>query len=127
MGDIKRRLDRLESDTQAGPEDERKREKDRAGALHMAECSNRDSRRDGLDPFFEITESGEVFSTYDGRPVTDGHQALCEQWYWQNLAWGVRGYDEETESFYTPEGEFALFRTDFDLARVFQLDSGGEG
>ena len=58
MGDIKRRLDRLEGETRAEPGDERKREKDRAAALHMAECSNEEGRRDGLEPFFEITESG---------------------------------------------------------------------
>ena len=125
MGDIKRRLGRLEGETRTEPEDERKREKDRAAALHMAECSNEEGRRDGRDPFFEITESGEVFSVHDGRLITDGRQALCEQWYWQNLVWGVRGYDEKTEAFYTPEGEFALSRTDFDLRRVFLLNSSG--
>ncbi len=127
MGDIRRRLDRLEGETQARPEDEHKREKDRADALHMAECGNRDARLDGLEPIFEITESGEVFSTHDGRPVTDGHQALCEQWYWLHLKWGVSGYDEETEAFYTPDGELALSRTNFDIARVFRLGSGGGG
>ena len=126
MGDIERRLSRLEGETRTEPEDERKREKDRAAALHMAECSNEEGRRDGREPFFEIT-AGEVFSAYDGRPITDGHQALCERFYWQNRAWGVGGYDEETEAFYTPAGEFALSRTTFDLRRVFQLTSGGEG
>ena len=123
MGDIKRRLDRLEGETRTEPEDERKREKDRAAALHMAECSNEEGRRDGRDPFFEITESGEVFSVHDGRPVTDGRQALCEQWYWQNLFWGVRGYDEETEAFYTSDGKFALSRADFDFPQVFRLST----
>lgn len=131
MGGIKRRLDKLEGDTQAGPEDAHKQEKERAAALHMAECSNRDNRREGLDPFFEITESGEVFSAHDGRPVTGGRQALCERFYWQHLLWGIRGYDEEAEAFYTPEGEFALSQTDFDLPRLFRLNSStrnrGEG
>lgn len=123
MGDISRRLGRLEGETRSEPEDARKREKERAAALHMAECANRDSLRDGLDPPFEITGSGEVFSVHDGRPVTRGHQALCERLYWQYLAWGIAGFDEEAEAFYTPAGEFALSRTDFNLARLFRLNS----
>ncbi len=93
----------------------------------MGECANRDSRREGLDPPFEITESGEVFSVHDGRPVVSGHQALCERFYWQNLAWGVPGHDEAAQAFYTLDGEFALSRTDFDFARLFRLNSSEGG
>ena len=124
---IKKRLDILEGDIRATPEDireqDREREKERADALHVAECSNRDSRREGLGPFFKTTESGEVFSAYDGRPVTRGHQALAERLYWRYLAWGVRGHDEEAEALYTPEGELALSRTRFNLAQTFRLAS----
>ncbi len=127
MGTMRRRLERLETSTQSVSEDPHEREKERAGALHMAECANRDSRRDGLDPPFEITESGEVFSAYDGRPVTNGHQAFCERFYWQNLAWGVPGHDEDAEAFYTPEGEFAVSRTELHFQRLFRLNSSEGG
>ncbi len=62
-----------------------------------------------------------MLCTYDDRPVVTWNQTLAEEWYWQNLAWGVRGHDEETEAFYTPEGELALSRTRCDLARTFRL------
>ena len=34
--------------------------------------------------------------------------------------WGVGGHDEETEVFYTPEGELALSRTYCNIVRVFR-------
>lgn len=88
-----KRLSRLEhgGNRDEVEDDVHKQKRERANALHMAECSNRDSRREGVEPFFEITESGEVFSAYDGRLVVTGHQALCERLYWRCLAWGVRG------------------------------------
>ncbi len=116
-----RRLSRLEHGVNRDEvEEERKQKGERADALHVAECSNRDSRREGLEPFFEITENGEVFSAYDGRPVTRGYQAHCEGLYWQYLAWGVRDliHDEDAQEFCTQGGELALSRTYMHLRRL---------
>jgi hypothetical protein len=62
---------------------------------------------------FTITEAGEVFCTRDGKPVTTYPQTLAEVWYWRELLeWGTPGliHDEESEAFFTPDGELALSR-----------------
>jgi hypothetical protein len=100
------------------PEDERerKREEWRAHIRHAAECANRDRGRENLEPIFEITDDGTVY-TFDGRLVDDRHQSLAETFYWMEVGWGSPGlvHDEEEEAFYTLEGELAVSRTRCDL------------
>lgn len=120
---LDKRLSRLEREAvrdEVG--DERKREKERADALHMARCANGEGRRDGLEDIFEITEDGEVYNAHDGRPVVTGHQALCERFYWSELWWGDRGFihDEGAQEFRTPDGEPVVSRTYVHLPRLFR-------
>jgi hypothetical protein len=122
MGDVRRRLDRLERDF-AGPEPEAS-PKDRARTLQDAEQSIERSRREGGEPVFEITPSGEVLCTHDGRPVEDWHQTLAEEWYWMQVEYHTAGvghftHDQEAQAFYTSKGELALSRTACHLDRLF--------
>jgi hypothetical protein len=75
-------------------------------------------------PIFEITEDGGVLCARDGRPVTNFHQTLAEEWYWQELEWGAPGlvHDEEAQAFYTQSGELALSRDRVDLQRLMGKD-----
>ncbi len=110
------RLKRLEAQRGAPEETTEDRERIR----QEAEQLNDARRRDGEEPVFEITESGEVLCTYDGKPVTSYHQTLAEDWYWRQVEWSIEGHDEEAQAFYTPEGELALSRTYCNLERVFR-------
>jgi hypothetical protein len=79
---------------------------------------------------FTIEEDGLVYSTRDGKPITEYHQTLAEVWYreeceqgWLNLI-----HDEEAEAFYTPDGELALSRDRADLRYMFDaIKDPGEG
>jgi hypothetical protein len=77
------------------------------------------------EPPFTITEDGEVFCTWDGKPVTDSHQTLAKTWYWKFHDEGdnPRGlvHDEETQGFYMPEPphELAFSRDRCYLPRYF--------
>jgi hypothetical protein len=74
------------------------------------------------EPPFAIGEDGAVFSTRDGKPITDSHQTLAEQWYFDYVAMGNPGelyHDEETQGFYMPNGELAFSRDRCYLPRFF--------
>ncbi len=61
-----------------------------------------------------------MFSSRDGKPITDTRQTLAEPWYWEEVeVWGGEGlvHDEEAQAFYTPSGELALSRNLVDLQR----------
>jgi hypothetical protein len=105
--------------TEQQPEDEREREMWRSHIRHSAESANRSRQREGLEPIFEITEDGTVY-TFDGRLVDDYHQSGAEHFYWMQVAWGGPGlvHDEEAEAFYTPDGELAVSRTHFDIRHL---------
>jgi hypothetical protein len=71
------------------------------------------SRREGTEAVFEITDKGDVLCARDGKPVTESHQTLAEEWYWDYVEMGNPGgliHDEETEGFYMPNGELAFSR-----------------
>jgi hypothetical protein len=115
MGDIKRRLDKLEEHARTDPDEERRREE----AEHANYCGW--GGEIGRWPLFEIDEAGgDVFCTHDGKPVTHARQILAECFYWQELEWGGRGliYDEEPQAFYSPEGELAVSRDRVDLQHL---------
>lgn len=122
MGGLERRLSRLEGTALRGEriEDEHEREKRDRMIRDGAEGANDRRRREGEEPVFEITEEGAVFCTHDGRPVTNYHQTLAEEWYWQELEWGFPGlvHDEGAQAFYTPSGELAISRDRVDLRHL---------
>jgi hypothetical protein len=66
----------------------------------------------GDEPPFTIAEDGAVFSTRDGRPITDYAQTLAGVWYWQEVDRGKLhlNHDEEAQALYTPEGNLAISR-----------------
>jgi hypothetical protein len=76
-------------------------------------------------PPFEITENGEVFCTRDDKAITDSHQTLAEQWYWEfhDEGYNPRGliHDEEVQAYYMPEPpyELAFSRERCHLTRYF--------
>jgi hypothetical protein len=102
----KKRLERLEED-QAVPEGDLKAtEKRRKVIREQAEHANR--CQDWFEePLFEITDEGDVLCAHDGRPVTDPYQTLAEKFYSMEVGFGGEGlvHDEETQEFFTPEGE----------------------
>ncbi len=78
-------------------------------------------------PAFVIDEEGSVFSSRDGKPITELRQTLAEEWYWKEAEeWGGEGlvHDEEAQAFYTRSGELALSRDLVDLRR-FMGDARG--
>ncbi len=120
---IRSRIEKLEDDRRPEPEDERERQKWRERILYEANRMNENREREGREPVFEITDSGDVFCAHDGRPVTEFSQTLAEDWYWQELEWGKPlglVHNEEAEAFYTPEGELALSRYVVDLRHLFR-------
>jgi hypothetical protein len=121
MSSLERRLERLEDAARPEPEAEQEREKWRERIREAAEQSIERSRREGKEPVFEITDSGDVFCTHDGRPVTEWRQTLAEEWYRQELEWGSPDliHDEEREAFFTLEGDLALSRYVVNLRHLF--------
>ncbi|MDP9474812.1 MAG: hypothetical protein M3R38_03830, partial [Actinomycetota bacterium] len=91
---------------------------------HAAEdLADENFLRDDDVPPFEITPSGEVFCSRDGKPVTTYHQTLAEVWYWQHVEWGNPGglvHDEEEQAFFTPKGELALSRDYVSVGHLFR-------
>jgi hypothetical protein len=77
------------------------------------------------EPPFEITQSGEVFCTRDGKPVTTYHQTLAEVMYseFHDGGYNPRGLirDEESQGYYMPEPphELAFSRDRWYLPRYF--------
>ncbi len=115
----KKRLERLEEDHAVLGEDPKATEKRRKVIREQAEHANRCQDR-FEEPLFEITEEGDVLCAHDGRPVTDPHQTLAEKFYWMEVGFGGEGlvHDEETQEFFTPEGELALSRDFVHLERL---------
>ncbi len=89
--------------------------------IHDAQRSKERRQREGKEPFFVITDEGEIY-TRDCRPVTEYHQTLAEEFYWQRVEWGGLGFvhDEEAEAFYTQEGELAVSRTRANLQHILR-------
>jgi hypothetical protein len=111
---IERRLRKLEGHATPG-EPPAEAEQGRKEIREQAEHANRCGWGEKTDrhPLFEIDEDGDVFCTHDGKPVTDSHQTLAEEFYWMEVDWGASPglvHDEEAQAFYTPGGELALSR-----------------
>jgi hypothetical protein len=122
MRGARRRLERLEPGARpvgVPPEDERER------IAHDANRSNERRRSEGREPIFEVDGGGEVFCAHDGKPVTEYHQTLAEEWYWQFREEGLnpRGliHDEATHGYYMPDPphELAFSRDRCYLPRFF--------
>jgi hypothetical protein len=71
-------------------------------------------------PPFRIDEEGAVFSSRDGKPITEYAQTLAEFWYWEEVDERELYliHDEEAETFYTPEGNLAISRDRVDFRHV---------
>ena len=140
-------MSKLEGIPRPVPEDERQREEERKRIRQEAERMNERyiemrpiERRlaeleddtaaverlggDGLPPF-TITEDGEVFSSWDGKPISTFHQTLAEEWFWwfHEGSANPRGliYDEATQGYYMPDPphELAFSRERCYLPRFF--------
>ena len=118
MGDMERRLERLETLAGDGVEET---VAERAERLRMiregAESANDRALRDGRIPPFVIAGDGYVSCSYDGRPVTTSHQTSAEDWYRRELesGYGHLVHDAEAETFRTHSGNLALSRYVVDL------------
>jgi hypothetical protein len=124
MGSMKRRVNKLEDSRRASvePEDQREREERHRRIREDAQRSIERSRREGTEPAFEITEEGNVVCAHDGKPVTESHQTLAEEWYWDYVEMGNPGgliHDKESEGFYMSNGELAFSRDHCYLPRFF--------
>jgi len=128
MGSINGRIRRLEGEHADPRETPAKAEERRRRIREDAKRSIERSRREGKEPVFEITDAGDVLCTHDGKPVTQSHQTLSEEWYWDYYEMGNPGglvYDPETEAFYMPRsagriaGELAFSRERCYLPRFF--------
>ncbi len=116
------RIRKLEGQFSPQPEDEREREERRQRIREVAAQSIERSRREGEEPAFEITEDGGVVCARDGKPVTEFHQTLAEEWFWVYFEMGNPGgliYHEETQGFYMQNGELAFSRERLYLPRFF--------
>ncbi len=115
---LRRRVDALEGGGDA-VETEAEREERLKTVREQAEHANRCHRGEVLP--FVIDEAGDVFSSRDGKPITDTRQTLAEEWYWEEVEeWGGEGlvYDEEAQAFYARTGELAISRDRVDLRHL---------
>jgi hypothetical protein len=122
MASMRRRLENLENERHPEPEDQREREERRERIQEDAERSLERSRREGKEPAFEITDKGDVLCAHDGKLVTESHQTLAEEWFWDYVEMGNPGgliHDKESEGFYMPNGELAFSRDRCYLPRFF--------
>ncbi len=121
---LERRLRKLESGHVEPGEAAAEREERRKAIREEAERMNDRRDRDGDPPLFEITEAGEVLCAHDGRPVTNFHQTLAEDFYRMELRWGGPGlvHDEEAEAFYSKSGHLAVSRGRVDLRYLMGPD-----
>ncbi len=117
---MERRIRRLEDLAGVPGESEAEREGRQAEIIREAEAANRRRRLEGRGPVFDVDEGGNVSCSAAGRPVTDFHQTLAEEWFQQEREWGGEGlvYDEEAQAFYTPGGDLALSRDHMDLRHL---------
>ena len=118
---LDRRLRKLEDAARPEPEDEQAREERRKRIREEAEHANYCEWNRGGELLFEIDKDGDVFCTFDGRPVTDSRQILAEAFYHMEVEWGGPGlvHDEEAQAFYSLSGELAVSRDHVDLRHLF--------
>ncbi len=114
---LRRRVEALEG-SGAALETEAEREERLRTVREQAEHANR-CLWSGT-PAFVVDEEGNVFSSRDGKPITDSRQTLAEPWYWEEVEGGGEGlvYDEEAQAFYARTGELAISRDRVDLRHL---------
>ncbi len=116
---MERRIRRLEDLAGAPGETERERKERLKTVREQAEHANRCHRGEVLP--FVVDEAGDVFSSRDGKPITDPRQTLAEEWYWEEVeVWDGEGlvHDEEAQTFYARTGELAISRDMVDLRHL---------
>ncbi|MDP9487776.1 MAG: hypothetical protein M3Q49_18650 [Actinomycetota bacterium] len=115
---LRRRVEALEG-SGATLETEAERAERLQTVREQAEHANHCHRGEVL-PFL-VDEEGNVFSSRDGKPITDSRQTLAEEWYWEEVeVWGGEGlvHDEEAQTFYARTGELAISRDRVDLRHL---------
>jgi hypothetical protein len=67
-----------------------------------------------------MDEDGDVFCTYDGRPVTDSRQILAEQSYFVEVRDGGPGliHDDGEQAYYALTGELVVSRNRVDVRHL---------
>ena len=119
---IERRLRELEEHTtqeETLAESEKRRKEIREQAEHANHC------RKPEPAIFEIAENGDVFCTHDGRPVTDSHQTLAEEFYWMEVGWGPSpGSGRPPSNEKQPIGKLRICREE--MRTGAPLDSSGQ-
>ncbi|MDP9454628.1 MAG: hypothetical protein M3Q60_02415 [Actinomycetota bacterium] len=116
---MERRIRRLEDLAGAPGETERERKERLKTVREQAEHANRCHRGEVLP--FVVDEAGDVFSSRDGKPITDPRQTFAEEWYWEEVeVWDGEGlvHDEEAQTFYARTGELAISRDMVDLRHL---------
>jgi hypothetical protein len=127
LSGVRRRLERLEENARpaASPGDEHEHRERRERIAYEANRANERRSSEGREPVFKVDEGGDVFCVHDGKPVTDFHQTLAEEWYWGFREWEAnpRGFihDEATHGYYMPDSphELAFSRNRCYLPRFF--------
>ena len=110
-----RRLRRLENIKAHAVETSAELEERRKEIREAAEHANYCQPRGAVLPFV-VDEAGDVFSSRDGKPITERRQTLAERWYWEEVEeeGGGEGlmHDEEAQAFYARTGELAISRNE---------------
>lgn len=107
-------------------ETEREREERRKTVREQAEHANHCHQGEVLP--FVVDDNGDVFSSRDGKPITDPRQTLAEEWYWEEVeVWGGEGlvYDEEAQAFYARSGELTISRDEVNLQHLMGKERWG--
>jgi hypothetical protein len=111
VADRRKELDKLRKSAQSRAKDEtealerrgRELRQIRQQAAHANNCNNRVR--------YIIDDTG-VYSSIDGKPITEPHQTLAEEFFWLfvDACDNPRSllYDEETEAFYRPDPPYEL-------------------
>ncbi len=115
---LRRRIEALEGSGAVGETEAERAERLRT-VREQAEHANHCHRGEVLP--FVVDEEGFVFSSRDGKPITDPRQTLAEEWYWEEVeVWGGEGlvHDEDAQAFYARTGELAISRDMVDLRHL---------
>ncbi len=112
MSDRRKELERLRKSAKVQAHEEAEELERRGEELRMVREQAEHANDCRARPVFVIDESGDVFSARDGRPITDPHQTLADEWYFGFLEDDLnpRGllHDPETQALYRPDPPYLM-------------------